>query len=65
MSVLPRPLIIERPNRTLVVDRAAPRGFVVERKAAREIVIERSGLPGKDGVDGVAGLPSTLSGGFF
>ena len=42
----PRPLIIERQVRTLIVDRGGPRRFELIRGKPRELVIQRSGLPG-------------------
>ncbi len=60
----PRPLVIERPTPTLVIerrsavialDRREPKPFTVERPAKRELVIERFGMRGADGTQGEPG----------
>jgi hypothetical protein len=48
----PRPLVVERSQKTLVIERGGQRPFVVERGASRNVVIERTGLPGKKGEAG-------------
>ncbi len=54
-----RALIIERPHRTLSIDRTAePSSRVtIDRGSAQQIVIERNGLPGLPGITGQAGAP--------
>jgi hypothetical protein len=54
--VTPRPIIVERPTRSLTVERGRRPGFTVERAPAREIVIQRFGLPGNVGGASGAGI---------
>jgi hypothetical protein len=48
----PRPLVIERPQKSLVLDRGSARSFEVVRSKAREFVVERHSLPGPAGQNG-------------
>lgn len=45
----PRPFVLERPQKTLILERGPVRKFEVARTKSREIVINRSMLPGPKG----------------
>jgi hypothetical protein len=56
----PRPLSIERPLKTLIVERRDRRKFEVAHSQARQLVINRFGLPGQKGEVGGVQNPDDI-----